>query len=260
MPNKIDLTGKRFGRLVVLQETPVRRNGNVMWLCQCDCGTIKKVNGDPLRRGAILSCGCLQRETAPTAARNACLKHGMTYSPTWKSWSEMKARCLNPSHKLYYYYGGRGIKVCTRWIESFENFLEDMGEKPSGTSLDRIDNNGNYEPNNCRWATDIQQARNKRNNIIITFNGETLCLAEWAEKLGIDYKILHHRYQRGWSADRIVSTPATKSRTITHESETLTLSEWANHAGITYQALHARLSRGQTIEQILAVAVESPSV
>lgn len=271
MPNKTDLIGKRFGRLLVLQETQERRNGNVVWLCQCDCGTVKKVNGDPLRRGQSLSCGCLQREKAAKSGKFSA-KHGMTYSPTWKSWSEMKVRCLNPSSKIYQYYGGRGIKVCHHFLENFANFLEDMGERPDRTSLDRIDNNGHYSCGhceeciregwtaNCRWASSAQQNRNKRSNVNITFNGETLCLAEWAEKLGIGYKILHHRYQRGWSADRIVSTPVATKHTITFNGETLTLAEWAARAGITYQALHARLSRGQSLEQILGLSRERPPV
>lgn len=157
------MIGQRFDRLIVIafhDRNPQTRK--LRWLCQCDCGKTKLVFGNNLRRGNTKSCGCLQKEI--TVDRST--KHGHTnktaVSGTYHSWREMKSRCYNPKRKFYKHYGGRGITVCDRWLESFDNFLADMGERPNGKSIDRIDTNGNYEPNNCRWATQTQQIHNRR--------------------------------------------------------------------------------------------------
>lgn len=174
--NQLSLTGQRFGRLVAIGPTPHRStNREVLWLCRCDCGTTIERVGRNLKRGTAKSCGCLQKEIVADLAKTNNRTHGHTTlgrrSGTYSAWSEMIARCTNPKKKMFRYYGGRGVKVCDRWLNSFENFLADMGARPPGRnhtgkrsfySLDRIINNGNYEPGNCRWATWKEQCANRR--------------------------------------------------------------------------------------------------
>ena len=155
----IDMTGKRFGRLVVLSREPNDRHGFAVWKAICDCGNTTIVLGISLRRGAIRSCSCFQKEIA--SAMKFKHGHGRTGNTTreYNSWSNMKSRCLRPEG--HHIKGYKGITICDRWLNSFENFLEDMGPRPIGETLDRIENRGNYEPGNCRWATPKTQQNNR---------------------------------------------------------------------------------------------------
>ena len=162
----IDLTGKRFNRLTVLERTANNSHGRAMWVCRCDCGNIVTVWGGNLRNGHTQSCGCLQREHASKASR----LHGMTKTRIYSVWKQMRQRCLNPNHKRFNDWGGRGITVCREWQDSFEAFYDHVSQLPnfgeSGYSLDRINNNGNYEPGNVRWATRKEQRHNRRKDDI----------------------------------------------------------------------------------------------
>jgi len=179
MSKFIDLSGKRFGRLVAIEMTESGAHWN-KWKCKCDCGEATIVFGGNLRRGNTLSCGCLQKERASKAS----LKHGMGKTNIYRVWSMMKDRCFNPRSHAYKNYGGRGITVCQRWLK-FENFIKDISPLKPGMTLDRKDNEKNYCPSNFRWATYAEQARNKRSSHILEHAGKKLHLSDWASETGI---------------------------------------------------------------------------
>lgn len=164
--NRLDLSGQRFGRLVVTEFAFTNNSRKSVWRCTCDCGTAVEVPGFRLRSGHTSSCGCLQREVGDAnlaAGHRQNFVHGWVGTPTYKSWDSAKQRCFNPNDDHYDRYGGRGITMCMRWRRSFKAFLADMGERPEGMTLDRINNDGHYEPGNCRWATGSEQSSNRKN-------------------------------------------------------------------------------------------------
>ena len=188
----LHLEGERFGRLSVIRRGKTIGN-RYYWECKCDCGNILDVRVDSLRSGKTNSCGCLLRETNVKRLTT----HNASRSYTYKSWNSMNNRVKeDPRYK--------GITVCERW-SSFENFLEDMGERPEGMSLDRYPNQkGNYEPGNCRWATITEQQNNKSNNIVLNYKGETHTLGEWSRILEVKYHVLKNRYRRNLPVERIL--------------------------------------------------------
>lgn len=208
MSRLIDLTSKRFDRLVVIKLVGRNKQRNCNWLCMCDCGKEKVVSSRYLRNGDTRSCGCLFSEGNNT-------KHGHAnagkISRTYQSWENMIARCENINNPAYNNYGGRGVAVCERW-KKFENFLEDIGEMPDRYQIDRINNNRGYYKGNCRWATSTQQSRNKRNNHLITFMGKTQCVTDWARETGINRDTILGRLKYDWSIDKAFTTPVRKCK------------------------------------------------
>ena len=192
------LIGQTFGRLTVIARAPNSAQGRARWLCRCECGNTLVTLGVSLRQGRANSCGCLRREVTGVRART----HGLSKIPEYFIWRSMKSRCSNSNDKHYKDYGGRGIKPCTRWLHSFEEFFADMGPRPSPKhSIDRIDNDSGYYPENCRWATTIEQGQNSRANRNITNHrtGETLCAAEWSRRLYGNTGLVSYRLQNGWN-------------------------------------------------------------
>lgn len=186
MGKLIDISGQRFGRLVVIHRV-YSHNANSRWLCKCDCGNEKVILSGSLISGSANSCGCIKKEVATKLK----YRHGQAALPSitseYRIWIAMKTRCYNPKHRHYKYYGGRGITVCDRWLQSFQNFFADMGKRPSKQhSLDRHpDTNGNYEPGNCRWATAEEQGQNKTNNRKIIYSGQEMTIGEFIKLLGL---------------------------------------------------------------------------
>jgi hypothetical protein len=195
-----DITGQRFSRLTVIEFVEIR-DGVAMWSCLCSCGNKLVCRGVNLKKNNTKSCGCLKRDV--TIARNISLKttHGMYSTPIYKVWASMKRRCCCPSSHNYKNYGGRGITICKRWM-SFENFYEDMGDRPSDQhSIERLDNDKGYNRENCCWVLPEQQTRNKRSNRNITYKGETKILADWAKQFNISRVTISSRIKRGWSVE-----------------------------------------------------------
>jgi hypothetical protein len=203
MPTPLKFSaGQKFGRLTVIRRG-VNKGPYQTYVCRCECGAITSPKARALKSGRTASCGCLHREKAAIqAAQMRRVKHGHSYESGFQSWYQMIQRCHRPTSTSYKNYGARGIAVCDRWRESYENFKNDMGERPSpGHSLDRIDNDGNYEPGNCRWATRKEQSRNTRVNRIITFNGRSLPLCDWPEVCGIPLGTIDNRLRKGWPVE-----------------------------------------------------------
>lgn len=197
-----DISKKQFGRLTAMA---YYREGLYVgkWECLCDCGSIVFVLTGNLIQGRTRSCGCLHRDTRT--------KHGHSSraatSPEYRSWASMLSRCTNPRNRRYARYGGRGIAVCDRW-QDFQNFLADVGARPGpGYSIERVNNDGNYEPGNCRWATTAEQNRNNSNTHFVAFNGKTQCVTDWAIETGLHRNTIFQRLKLGWSVEQTLTAP-----------------------------------------------------
>lgn len=257
----IDLKGFRFGKWTVIEKaaSPPGNEAKAFWLCRCDCGTEAVRRGVQLRyaekrgvRQSCQSCGAIDSQT----------KHGLSKTPEYKVWAAMLDRCKNPEHHAFARYGGRGITVCDRWKDSFENFLSDMGKRQSSAeSLDRIDNNGPYDPENCRWTDSKTQNRNTSRVVDLTLKGRTQSIAGWAEELGISHAVIWHRLNKlGWSVEDALTIKHGKAynwRGTLHKDaaqyefngQSKSLTEWAQELGVRRATLATRLKRGWSAEK-----------
>lgn len=207
-----EMIGKKYGRLTVLGLTTVKAGRvKVMNLtrivCACDCGIEVVADPSAVRLGKTVSCGCFQKEqTRARATHGDSRRNGRTAE--YRCWIDMKSRCRNKNNEFYKFYGGRGISVSQQWVDDFESFLSHVGRKPSPKhTIDRIDNDGNYEPGNVRWATRREQVFNRRNTILVDLNGDKTTVKDACRILGLNYRMVKARLERGWSADKAL-TPA----------------------------------------------------
>jgi len=204
----IDLSGKRFGRWLVIARSVAKKSGHrqpSFWDCRCLCGAIRTISSADLRNGKTKSCGCL-RANLQTTHGQCC---GNKWSGTYASWMAMRNRCSNSRSKAYRHYGGRGIRVCRRW-QKFENFFADMGKRPPGLTIERKNNNGNYCPSNCKWATKSEQCSNTRRSRILKCFGQTKTITQWGLLYGVNPITIHLRLKMGWSIKDSVSKPTRK--------------------------------------------------
>lgn len=205
MTASIDITGERYTRLVALNRCQGKRK-KVAWLFRCDCGNEVEKLLENVRSGVTKSCGCLRIDTTRERSLTHGHRVGRKTSATLKSYQHAKSRCTNPNDEKYPHYGGRGISMCARWMDNFENFLSDMGECPEGLSIDRIDVNKDYEPGNCEWANTHQQARHRRDNVIVFHEGKEFVLKDFAAYMGVSYKTLHAKIKyKGMTPHEAVS-------------------------------------------------------
>lgn len=198
MGKRIDLTGQRFGRLVVEGFAGTDKKRNVLWSCKCDCGQRRVVTGNNLKSGHTKSCGCSR------------IAHGKSYTRLHRIWADMKTRCYNPQNRAYKNYGGRGITICDEWRDDFQKFYDwamSCGYQDN-LMIDRTDNDKGYYPDNCRWVNIEVQNNNKRNNIKIEYQGKVQTLAQWSKELEIEMDVLWHRINvSGWSIEKAFSIP-----------------------------------------------------
>ncbi len=221
-PPAKDITGSRFGKLSVLRIAD-KKGGEYRWLCACDCGKTTVSFGSSLRGGQSKSCGCVAANKAKERWRNptpdmirafseANTKHGMSRHPAFQAWCDMRQRCNRPQHKWYPSYGGRGITICDSWQNSFEAFWSDMGSTwAKGRQLGRIDNDGPYSPDNCRWETPMQQQSNKSNNRFIDTPGGRMTISQAARAFGLSFGLLSHRLNQGYPMERMFQ-PSQRSK------------------------------------------------
>ena len=224
-------------------------------MCICDCGTITEKRWGKIKSGNTKSCGCLRKRKGK---EHHAYKHGHArtgkVTQEHRIWAQMKDRCENPNSTGFHRYGGRGITVCSRW-QDFENFINDMGPRPVGKSLDRIDNDGPYSPENCRWASCEEQMRNTRTNTKITHNGKTMCLVEWCEYLGVSRHLIMKRMKNGMSFEDAIKpsheAPLPRNRLLTYKGKTQNITAWVKETGINKSTLLKRLRLGWSVESAL---------
>lgn len=239
---KTDITGYRFGRLVILREDVGNTKSGRHWMCQCDCGRTSVASTENLNRGHTRSCGCLWSETLTT--------HGKSTTPEYVAWANMIQRCNNPANPNFKYYGDRGVTVCAPWVDSFDNFYADMGERP-GTdhSIERRDVNGNYEPDNCYWATPLVQANNKRSNVRQELGNVSLTIAQLSNQSEVDYQTIRERLKRGIPVEEAIQSARLNGHYFTYQGKQMTIVELSEISGHPASTLYYRLvTAGWSVE------------
>ena len=248
-----DLKGVTFGGLKVLEKSHRNKYGAQHWLCLCSCGSLCTPRGADLKTGRTKSCGCLRGVVNKQRAT-----HNLSQSRLYRVWGSIVQRCKNSNNSRFSSYGGRGITICVEWRDSFESFYYwaiDNGYE-EGLTIDRIDNDGSYSPDNCRWITWNAQRLNTRHSFIISYRGKTQTLTEWAAELGIEYHVLYMLLKYlNWSAEEAFSTPAGKRHKlrggISHNGECLSAEEWGQRIGLSGRAIRYRLAAGKSVEEAL---------
>lgn len=241
-----DYTGLRFGRLTVLKRASKKgSHGESYWECQCDCGNKKTVAMSALNHGYTKSCGCLRRELL----QNDRYKDKHLY----QAWQDMKQRCHNPNNVFYYRYGERGIKVCKEWLSGYNVFYKWATNNgyQQGLQIDRIDNNGNYEPSNCRWVSPKQNTDNRNITRMLTYNGKTQTIADWSRETGIPITTIRNRIAKGASGDELFSSRQRPPIMIEYHGEKKSLVEWCKELNIPYDRTKARYYAGKNVDEVL---------
>lgn len=248
----IDMSGRRYASLIAIRPTGKAASGDLLWLFACDCGNEFEANGYYARSGKIITCQKCSKERV----RAASVKHGLSETVEFFTWTDIQTRCHNPNSTSYESYGGRGIHVCKRWRDSFEDFLSDMGLRPSNAhSIDRINNDGDYEPANCRWATREEQANNKRNNVMVTIGEETKTLSSWCKQFGVQTGTASLRYKKGYRGSALFET-TTKKVSINGISDTVR--GWSKRTGIKVTTIHQRIYKYKwPVERALTEGVKN---
>lgn len=250
----VDLTGMKFGRLTVLERaenyiTPSNGKKRSQWLCECECGNKCVVQSGHLKSGHTQSCGCYNRDIVKEKGRT----HGESKTSLYFVWKSMRQRCKNPNNSRYWDYGGRGIDVCAEW-DDFLNFKEWAYENgyAEGLTIDRIDNDKGYSPENCRVTDYIVQGNNKRNVRQVEYNGKKQTIREIADRVGIDRDLLSQRvFIHGWDIDKAIREPTKKPIELSYNGSTRTITEWADITGINYDCLWSRYHSGWSAHDIL---------
>lgn len=246
-PKSKYLVGQHINNILIINFDKMDSNRRSSWIVKCNCGKIFSIKLSCLWSGTS-SCGCLK-------INHAKVKHGKHKSRVYCVWIDMKQRCYNKNCNAYKNYGGRGIKICDKWLK-FEGFYEDMGDRPPKRTLDRIDVNGDYCKENCRWATTAEQARNKRNNVNITHNNKTQCLADWAKEYNLPLSILKYRIDNSWPIEIALLPIGFKNeKVITYNGKTQNLKEWAEELNIDYNIFCHRIRMNWSISKIIKTPI-----
>lgn len=235
----IDMVGKRFGDVVAMRAAGPANGAKLKWICRCDCSNEFTTCGGKLRSGEVVTCPKCSSERV----RKSRTKHGQRHSAEYRIWTHIKSRCFNPNVPEFENYGGRGITVCDEWRDSFTSFLTYMGPRPTPKhSIDRYpDNNGNYEPGNCRWATSKEQANNTRSNRKVAVSGEIKNSTQWADSIGVRREVIYKRLKRGVQGEKLLSKPF-EAEKFTFGAINASIPEWSLRTGIKRATLYWRIN------------------